>query len=139
MAPVVAGMLTTTPPSWQRCASARCVPGGEGVQERASQLPETIGPSADPWDAVSPHCPATQGDYAHAALEASEQLPHLPRGRVLHHARWHQDWAQLELRKRMAIAAWRQSRDAAAAARKAHSSLLQVCGGVCERGMAVLA
>ena len=54
---------------------------------------------------------ACKGDYSHAVLVCSERLPLFTRSQILEHARWHADFMDLDMQKRIALINWRKHRD----------------------------
>jgi hypothetical protein len=52
-----------------------------------------------------------KGDYSHAVLVCSERLPLFTRGQILDHARWHADFMDLDMQKRIALINWRKQKD----------------------------
>lgn len=51
-----------------------------------------------------------KGDYATTVLECSERMVGFDRLDILAHARWHSQYEELAIRKKLAIQAWRQQR-----------------------------
>jgi hypothetical protein len=65
---------------------------------------------------------AHRGDYAATVLACCDAMVGYERLDIVAHARWHAQHEELALRKRLALATWRQSRDAAAHAQRASAA-----------------
>lgn len=59
-----------------------------------------------------------KGDYATTVLECSERMVGFDRLDILAHARWHSQYEELGVRKKLAIQAWRQQRQEEAKAQR---------------------
>ncbi|KXZ55359.1 hypothetical protein GPECTOR_3g489 [Gonium pectorale] len=120
----------------QQCSGLEALYTEEGqleadIEAIASRLDADLEVEAGGWDpedheeflAVLRSC---GGDYSHAVSIVVERAVGYSRAEVLAHARWHMELADLEVRKRVALEAWRQERqrrrDAAMAASAALGS-----------------
>eukprot|EP00775_Hariotina_reticulata_P002663 gene2663-2963_t len=65
-----------------------------------------------------------KGDYAAVLGCVLDELPRMTRQSVITHCRWHVDLTELDMRRRVALVAWRTSKDAAATARQAEVAAL---------------
>lgn len=62
-----------------------------------------------------------KGDYAATVLECSERMVGFDRLDILAHARWHSQYEELGIRKKVAIQTWRQRREEEAQAQRARA------------------
>lgn len=62
-----------------------------------------------------------KGDYAATVLECSERMVGFDRLDILAHARWHSQYEELAIRKKLAIQAWRRQREEEARAQRKRS------------------
>ncbi|KAK9814260.1 hypothetical protein WJX72_003050 [[Myrmecia] bisecta] len=66
---------------------------------------------------------ACRGDYSHATLVAYDEMVGFSKADIIAHARWHAEYTDLAVSKRIAIAEWRCRRDAERAALAAQASV----------------
>ncbi|KAA6427414.1 MAG: hypothetical protein FRX49_02078 [Trebouxia sp. A1-2] len=66
---------------------------------------------------------ACKGDYSHATLMCYDQMIGFKRADIISHARWHAEYQELYVRKRIALAEWRNQKEAQKAALAVQASL----------------
>ena len=64
------------------------------------------------------------GDYVAAVAVCMERVIGFSRPEVMEHARWHMDYMDLLVRKRVALAKWREGREKERAKHRAQAALL---------------
>eukprot|EP00878_Enallax_costatus_P044475 GHUV01053116.1.p1 GENE.GHUV01053116.1~~GHUV01053116.1.p1 ORF type:complete len:497 (+),score=185.11 GHUV01053116.1:231-1721(+) len=68
---------------------------------------------------------SNRGDYSAAVPAAADALPMHTRQAILAHCRWHADFMELDMRRRVALVNWRAAKDAQKLAMQAEAAALQ--------------
>lgn len=137
-APAPASDVRTAPhaPALSACSRPQALQNKNGgmqaaPRERAGLLPEIVefdafaeeygatgGWHEDDHREFLRHLRHARGDYSAAVLACCGAMLGFERLDIIAHARWHAAFEELAMRKRLAVQAWREARDVAAAAER---------------------